>query len=125
MVDLGGGWGSGQPLRGHTAQRLAVERATVSAQPMLAYPAPAAGRWPPNLRLPTADRHPPIGQIFSRRPNHRASGPNDMKPEKPVVGHAQSESTTLEEGTQTSLVLRLKVVPLGSVFVSRRKDDQS
>ena len=39
-----------------------------------------------------------------------------MKTEESIVGHAQAESPAFEEAAQASLLLRLQVVPLGSVF---------
>ena len=41
-----------------------------------------------------------------------------METEESIVGHAQAKGATLEEAAQASLLLRLQVVPLGSVFFS-------
>ena len=59
---------------------------------------------------------------FPRRPYDRASRTNDMKPKEPIVGHAQAESTALQKGSQPSLVLCFKVVPLESAaFLNQLK----
>ena len=39
-----------------------------------------------------------------------------METEESIVGHAQAKGATLEEAAQAALLLRLQVVPLGSVF---------
>ena len=60
---------------------------------------------------------------YSWRSDHGASRTNDMKPKEPIVGHAQAESTALQKGSQPSLVLCFKVVPLESAaFLNQLKD---
>ena len=53
---------------------------------------------------------------FSRGPDHRASGSNNVKTEESIVCHAKAEGATFEKAAQAALLLRFKVVPLGSVF---------
>ena len=45
-----------------------------------------------------------------------------MKTEESIVGHAQAEGAALEEVAQASLLLRLQVAPLESVYLYVESD---